>query len=133
MLGAIRCFVHDVLLHYARGRMAGDMHIKHVDGVLGTMKCLLYFEAWLDQHHFREIRDPHGKAAEAENAIAAFMELVKKHLPHEKGNGWNVSTYHELKHLVRYIEAFESPRGYNASQPEEHHKAHWKCPARRAC
>lgn len=114
------------------GWLALDEHIEHVDGVLGTMECLLCFEAWLDQHHFWEIGDPHGKATEAENAIAAFMELVKKYLPRDKGNGWNVSKFHELKHLVRFIEAFGSPRGYNASRPEEHHKAHAKRPARRA-
>jgi hypothetical protein len=60
------------------------------------------------------------------------MELVKKHLPCENGNGWNVSKFHELKYLVQFIEAIGSPQGYNASCPEEHHKAHAKCPARRA-
>ena len=114
------------------GWLALDEHIEHVDGVFGTMECLLCFEAWLDQHHFWEIGDPHGKTTEAENAIAAFMELVKKYLPRDKGNGWNVSKFHELKHLVRFIEAFGSPRGYNASRPEEHHKAHAKRPAHRA-
>jgi Plavaka transposase len=114
------------------GWLALDRQMEHVDAVLGTMECLLCFEAWLDQYHFWEIGDPQGKATEAEDAIAAFMELVKKYLPRESGNGWNVSKFHELKHLVRFIEAFGSPRGYNASRPEEHHKAHAKRPARRA-
>ena len=60
------------------------------------------------------------------------MELVKKYLPRDKGNGWNISKFYELKQLVRCIEAFGSPRGYNAPRPEEHDKAHAKRPNRRA-
>jgi hypothetical protein len=79
------------------GWLALDMQMEHVDAVLGTMECLLCVEAWLEQHHSWEIGDPqHGKATEAEDAIAAFMELVKKHLPRDKGNGRNVSKFHAL-------------------------------------
>ena len=55
-------------------------------------------------------------------AINIFV--VKKHVPREKDNSWNVSKFHELKRLVQFIEAFGSPRGYYASLPEEHHKDH---------
>ena len=37
-----------------------------------------------------------------------------------------------FKHIVRFIRTFGAPRGYNASRPEEHHKAHAKRPGRRA-
>jgi hypothetical protein len=43
-----------------------------------------------------------------------------------------VSKFHEIKHIVRFIDTFGAPRGYNASRPEEHHKAHAKRPGRRA-
>jgi hypothetical protein len=100
--------------------------------VLGTMESLLCFEAWLDQHSFWEIGDPHNEATEAEAAICSLMTLITTYLPRGKGNGWKVSKFHEIKHIVRFIDTFGAPRGYNASRPEEHHKAHAKRPGRRA-
>ena len=61
-----------------------------------------------------------------------MMHHIVTHLPRQKGNEWKVSKFHEIKHMVRFIVAFGCPRGYNASRPEEHHKAHAKRPGRRA-
>jgi hypothetical protein len=99
---------------------------------LGTMEAILCFEAWLEEPMYWEISDPCGEAAMAEDAIAALMRIIVKHLPRDSGNGWKVSKLHEIKHIVRFIIAFGTPRGYNASRPEEHHKAHAKRPGRRA-
>jgi hypothetical protein len=103
----------------------------NLEAVLGTMECLLCFEAWLDQLTFWEIGDESG-AAEAEDAIGSMMKLIVKWLPRQKGNEWKVSKLHEIKHIVRFIVAFGGSRGYNASRPEEHHKAHAKHPGRRS-
>ena len=90
--------------------------------VLGTtMESLLCFKAWLDHYTFWEIEDLHNESAKADAAITIF-------LPREKGNQWKVSKFHEIKHIVRFICTFGAPRGYNVSRPEEHHKAHAKCP-----
>jgi hypothetical protein len=70
-----------------------------------------------------------GEAALAENAIKQGMSLILKYLPQDVGNGWNVSNFHDLKHIVGIISTVGAPHGYNASQPEEHHKAHVKRPA----
>ena len=103
----------------------------NIEAVLGTMECLLCFEAWLDQPTLWEIGDATGETAErAEAAIASLMRLIVKYLPQEKGNGWKVSKFHEIKHIVCFIVTFGAPRGYNASRPEEHHKAHAKRPGR---
>jgi hypothetical protein len=121
-----------------RIRMQGWDFLEHhfpaleLRAVLGTMESLLCFEAWLDQNTFWEVGDPHNEAAEAEAAICSLMELIMTYLPREKGNGWKVSKFHEMKHIVRFIRTFGAPRGYNASRPEEHHKAHAKRPGRRA-
>ena len=100
--------------------------------VLGTMESLLCFEAWLEQHTFWECGDPHNESAKAEAAICSLMKLITTYLPRVKGNGWKVSKFHEIKHVVRFINTFGAPRGYNASRPEEHHKVHAKRPGRRA-
>ena len=92
----------------------------------------LCFEPWLDQYSFWDIGDASGEADEADEAIASMMRLIVKFLPRQKGNEWKVSKFHEIKHMVRFIVAFGCPRGYNASCPEEHHKAHAKRPGRRS-
>ena len=90
------------------------------------------FKAWLDQFTFWDVNDTTGEADKAEAAIASLMRLIVKYLPQLKGNGWKVSKFHEIKHIVRFIGVFGAPRGYNASRPEEHHKAHAKRPGRRS-
>ena len=109
-----------------------DEHFPQLDAVLGTMESLLCFEAWLDQYTFWEVGDPDGEAAEAEAAISSLMQLIITYFPRNVGNGWKLSKFHEIKHIVRFIGTFGAPRGYNASRPEEHHKAHAKRPGRRA-
>ena len=108
-----------------------DSSFPNLQAVLGTMECLLCFEAWLEQSTFWEIGDVTAEA-EAEDAIASMMMLIIRWLPREKGNGWKVSKFHEVKHIVHFIVTFGGSRGYNASRPEEHHKAHAKRPGRRA-
>ena len=108
-----------------------------LEAVLVTMECILCFEAWLEQPTYWEIGDTTGEAERTEVAIASMMRLIVRYLPRQKGgkqkgNGWKVSKLHEIKHIVRFIVAFGGPRGYNASRPEEHHKAHAKRPGRRS-
>ena len=95
------------------------------------MECLLCFEAWLEQFTFGDGNNTTGEADKAEAAIASLMRLIVKYLPQVKGIGWKVSKLHEIKHIVRFIAVFGAPRGYNASRPEEHHKANAKHPGRR--
>ena len=109
-----------------------ESYFEDVEAVLGTMECLLCFEVWLDQYTFWDVDDTAGEAEKAEAAITSLMQLILKYLPREEGNRWKVSKFHEIKHMVRFIREFGAPRGYNASRPEEHHKAHAKRPARRS-
>ncbi|KAI2491813.1 hypothetical protein MHU86_22752 [Fragilaria crotonensis] len=99
----------------AEGWEVFDEHFLQLDAVLGTMESLLCFEAWLDQYTFWDIGDPDGEASQAEAAIASLMNLITTHLPRHAGNGWKLSKFHEIKHIVRFIAAFGAPRGYNAS------------------
>jgi hypothetical protein len=74
------------------------------------------------------IGDPDGEAAQAEAANTSLMSLIATHLPRDAGNGWKLSKFHKIKHITRFIDAFGAPLGYNASRPEEHHKAYAKRP-----
>jgi hypothetical protein len=124
-------FLFTTLAMQVQGWHALDASFPNLEAVLGTMECLLCFEAWLDQSSFWEVGDESAEA-DAEDAIASMMKLIVKWLPRQKGNQWKVSKFHELKHIVRFIATFGGTRGYNASRPEEHHKAHAKRPGRRS-
>jgi hypothetical protein len=48
---------------------------------LGTMECILCFEAWHDQPTYWQTGDGTGEAERAEAAIASMMRLIVKFLP----------------------------------------------------
>ena len=134
--GALFLFAALMMQANAERELTSTFH--DLKAVLGTMECILCFEAWLEQDTYWEIGDETGEADRAEAAIASMMRLIITFLPRQKadgkqrGNGWKVSKFHEIKHIVRFIVAFGGSRGYNASRPEEHHKAHAKRPGRRS-
>ena len=109
------------------GRHLLKGHFSDSEAVLGTMECLQCFKAGLDQYTFWDANDTTCEADKAEAALSSAMRLIVKYLPQIKGNCWKVSNFHEIKHIIRFIGVFGAPRGYNASHPEEHHKAHAKC------
>jgi hypothetical protein len=107
---------------------------ENLEAVMGTMECLLCFEAWLDKESYWHIEEDtdNEKSEEAENAIVQLMAMITTYLPREQGHGWKVSKFHEMLHVVRLMQEFGASRGYNASRPEEHHKVHAKNPGRRS-
>ena len=110
--------------------LVGNKYGQNLEAVAATMEAILCFDAWLEEPSYWEIGNPCGKAAMAEDAIAALVrliQLVKHLLPRNNSNGWKVSKPLEIRHIVRFIIAFGAPCGYNASRPREHHKA---CPKR---
>ena len=112
--------------------LAGNKYVDNVEAVLGTMEVILCLEAWPEESsYWWEIDNLCGKAATVVDAISALMMLIVKHLPRDSGNDWKVSKLHEIIHIVHIITAFGATRGFNASRPEEHHKAPAKLPARR--
>ncbi|KAI2500817.1 hypothetical protein MHU86_13674 [Fragilaria crotonensis] len=62
-----------------------ERHFADMEAVLGTIECLLCFEAWLDQFTFWDVNDTTGEADKAEAAIASLMRLIVKYLPRLKG------------------------------------------------
>lgn len=60
--------------------------------------------------------------------------MLVKHPPTtDSGNGWKVSKLHEIKHNIFFTAASGALRCYNASHPEDYHKAHAKRPGQQAC
>jgi hypothetical protein len=120
-------FLLSALTMQVEGLYLLEMLFADLEAVLGTMECLLCFEAWLDQFTFWDVNDTTGEADKAEAAIASLLRLIVKYLPRVRGNGWRNLKFHEIKHIVRFIAVFSALRGYNASRPEEHHKVHANC------
>ena len=46
---------------------------------MGTMECLLCFEAWLEQFTFGDGNNTTGEADKAEAAIASLLRLIVKY------------------------------------------------------
>jgi hypothetical protein len=63
-------------------------HFTDFDTVLGTMECLLCFEAWLDQLTFRDVNNTTGEADKAKAALASLMHHIVRYLPQDKGSQW---------------------------------------------
>ena len=57
----------------------------NLPAVLGTMECLLCFEAWLDQYEFWDIGGASGEAEDADRAISSMMRLILTFLPRQIG------------------------------------------------
>ncbi len=131
-------FLIAVLIMQVECWTALTMSFQSLKAMLGTMKCILCFEAWLDQPTYWEIDDAMGEAERAEAAKALMMRLIVEFLPRQKcsgkhkGNGRKISKLHEIQHIVRFIVAFGGSRGCNTSRQEENHKAHAKRPGRRS-
>ena len=105
-------------MHQVEGWHRLELYFEDVEAVLGTMECLLCFEAWLDQYTFWDVDDTTGQAEKAEASIASLMQLILKYLPKEEGDRWKVSKFHEIKHMVRFLREFGAPRGYNVSRSD---------------
>ena len=75
---------------------------ENLEAVMGTMECLLCFEAWLDKESYWHIEEDtdNEKSEEAENAIVQLMAMITTYLPQEQGHGWKVSKFHEMLHIV---------------------------------
>jgi hypothetical protein len=70
--------------------------------VLGTMECILCFEAWLDQAMYWEIGNATGEAERAKVAIASMMRLTHCEIP---------STTEELQKVEgQWLEGIKAPR-----------------------
>ena len=58
-----------------------ERHSTDLDTVLGTMECLLSFEAWLDQLTFWDVSNTTGEVGKAEAAITSLMHLIVQYFP----------------------------------------------------
>jgi hypothetical protein len=58
-----------------------ERHSTDLDTVLGTMECLLSFEAWLDQLTFWGVNNTTGEVGKAEAAITSLMHLIVQYFP----------------------------------------------------
>ena len=125
-------FVFTALMMHEKGWEHMAPCFDNPEAVLGALECLLLFEAWLNKETYWTADDHDVESPLATNAIVEFLTMLKTYLPRIEGNGWKLSKYHEMIHVVRFINEFGALRGYNASRPEEHHKKHAKQPGRRS-
>jgi len=125
-------FVFTALMMHGEGWEFFAPSFDNPEAVLGVLECLLLFEAWLNKETYWSADEAEQESETASKAITQFLIQLKTYLPRIEGNGWKLSKFHEMLHVVRFINDFGASRGYNASRPEEHHKQHAKQPGRRS-
>ena len=103
----------------------------YIADYIQLFEMLLCYEQWtrLDTMWHRE---NHGAAKDAESAIRTFLKFVKATANRTKGQGWSLSKYHEMLHVVWCITRYASCRNFDSAIGETNHKWIAKAPAKTA-
>ena len=129
MLFVLCILIHDMtawdLLDKACKRRGRDL-----TGILNTFEMMLCLDAWTKGREYWRPRDSSVEQARAVTAIGVVIDNVKKYLPREEGNNWNLPNLHALFHYPRDITRFGPPNEYTTWFMESGHKYHVKMPGK---
>ena len=93
-----------------------------------AVELLLSFLAWCGSSTFWDVSNPEGEA-EAEFSLKQVMHGLNALVPRSKGQGWNITKVHEIKHIAHDITRFGSPANTYSGPSETHHIRNAKDPA----
>jgi hypothetical protein len=62
--------------------------------VLEALEALSCFDAWSWMDKYWKLSEQTKYAMEAMNSLAQMLTMIRDCLPHEKGNGWKLPTFH---------------------------------------
>jgi hypothetical protein len=93
-------------------------------------EMLLTFEAWMKRDSYWKTSD-RQTPKQAYAKIKEMLTMIKVHAPRkEDTNGWNITKFHEMLHVVDDINRFGSPKNTDAGPCESNHKVLAKKPGR---
>ena len=93
-----------------------------------TFQLVLSYWAWLKQDHFW-CYDNHNAYLDAKHKVDTMLHELKKHYPREDGNEWNITKFHEQRHIPDDIVRFGRHRNVHTGASEHNHIEHIKQPA----
>ena len=94
---------------------------KHVEEYLSIFEQLLVFHAWMSHGGYYWAPDDDRAEKAAYRAISKLMNFINKTFKHEKQR-WNISKFHELLHVPRFITLFGAPSNFDSGLCERMHK-----------
>ena len=98
--------------------------------ILNTFEMMLCLDAWTKGKEYWSHRESSIEQGRVRGAIGIVVERVKKYLPREEGNNWDLPNVHALYHYPRDIARFGPPDEYTTWFMESGHKHHVKIPGR---
>ena len=104
----------------------------HLNDFIELLEAFLAFHAWYKKEKFWSLgNEAHAKgmATSASNSIKNMMDMVKRVLPRNEGNGWNVQKFHDMFHLIHDMIRYGSPMNFDSGTGEKFHKFNSKMPA----
>jgi hypothetical protein len=103
----------------------------YIEDYIQLFEMLLCYEQWTRLDTMWD-RDDKEAAQEAENAIRIFLTFVKATADRLVGQGWSLSKFHEMLHVVWCIDRYGSCRNFDSAIGETNHKWIAKAPAKTA-
>ena len=110
---------------------AKNMTNKRIEEYLLVFEQLLVFHAWMSHAGYYWAPDDDRAEKAAYRAISKLMNFINKTFKREK-QGWNISKFHELLHVPRFITLFGAPSNFDSGPCERMHKEVAKQPGRRS-
>jgi hypothetical protein len=97
-------------------------HKTNLSEVLEALEALSCFDAWTRIDTFWKLSQQKKYAMEAKNSLAEMLTMVHDRLPHQKGNGWKLPTFHNTMHIVNDMCKYGKPKEANTEVGERNHK-----------
>eukprot|EP00978_Attheya_sp_CCMP212_P005526 scaffold12431_cov57-Attheya_sp.AAC.1 len=114
------------------GHDTENVHIAHLNDFIELLEAFLAFHAWYKKEKFWSLGNEayaKGMATSGSRSIKNMMDMVKRVLPKNKGNGWNVQKFHEMFHLIHDMTRYGSPMNFDSGTGKKFHKFNAKMPA----
>lgn len=103
----------------------------YLDNYIKLFEMLLCYEQWTRLSTMWNRNDEEA-AVSADKAIRVFLKFTKDTADRVQGQGWSLSKFHEMLHVVWCISRYGSTRNFDAGIGESNHKWLAKSPSKTA-
>jgi len=94
-----------------------NVDVVSTNDFIELLESFLAFYAWYKKEDFWSVTNPtyaKGRATMASNSLKNMMDMVKRVLPRNEGNGWDVQKFHEMFHLIHDMTRFGAPMNFDS-------------------
>jgi hypothetical protein len=94
-----------------------NVDVVSTNDFIELLESFLAFYAWYKKEDFWSVTNPtyaKGRATMASNSLKNMMDMVKRVLPRNEGNGWDVQKFHEMFHLIHDMTRYGAPMNFDS-------------------